>query len=239
MQLSFPWIETAPPSPDAVVFVRHRRARRYILRVLPDGTLRVTLPRWGAKREARAFVEASREWIARQRARRRDRPRDPVVWSDGTRFPLDGCEAVVAVEPDGSQLTISMNGSVLANLNAGRGPVRETVESWLQNRARRDLPIALLELADAHNIVVPRVSVRNQRARWGACSSSGTITLNWRLIQVPPFVREYVLLHELMHRREMNHSRRFWRLVATCCPRHAEARQWLRREGKLLWADCE
>ena len=50
------------------------------------------------------------------------------------------------------------------------------------------------------------------------------------------FIREYVLLHELMHRREMNHSRRFWRLVAACCPRHVEARQWLRKEGKLLWS---
>jgi predicted metal-dependent hydrolase len=61
--------------------------------------------------------------------------------------------------------------------------------------------------------------------------------LNWRLIQAPDFVREYVLLHELMHRRELNHSRRFWRLVAACCPRHTEARQWLRKEGKLLWSD--
>jgi predicted metal-dependent hydrolase len=84
---------------------------------------------------------------------------------------------------------------------------------------------------------VTRVSVRDQRSRWGACSTRGTITLNWRLIQVPDFVREYVLVHELMHRREMNHSRRFWKLVATHCPRHAEARQWLRKEGKLLWSD--
>ena len=58
-------------------------------------------------------------------------------------------------------------------------------------------------------------------------------------MQTPAFVREYVLLHELMHRRELNHSRRFWRLVAACCPRHAEARRWLRQEGKLLWADGE
>ena len=52
-------------------------------------------------------------------------------------------------------------------------------------------------------------------------------------------MREYVLLHELMHRRELNHSRRFWRLVAACCPAHAEARRWLRTEGKSLWSDCE
>jgi predicted metal-dependent hydrolase len=75
--------------------------------------------------------------------------------------------------------------------------------------------------------------------RWGACSPSGVITLNWRLIQTPDFVREYVLIHELMHRRELNHSRRFWRLVAAACPRMAEARAWLRTEGKRLWTDAD
>ena len=179
-----------------IVFVRHRRARQYILRVLNDGTVRVTLPRWGAKREAQTFVDANRRWIADQMARR------------ALRAPA-----------------------------ASPSPLRPLVERWYRAKAERDLPRLLRALADLHGIAVTRVSVRDQRSRWGACSSRGTITLNWRLIQVPDFVREYVLLHELMHRREMNHSRRFWRLVASCCPRHGEARQWLRREGKRLWAD--
>ena len=80
-----------------------------------------------------------------------------------------------------------------------------------------------------------RVSIRNQRSRWGSCSRRGTIPLNWRLVQVPPFVREYVLLHELMHRRELNHSARFWRLVAAACPRYVEARRWLRIDGARLF----
>jgi predicted metal-dependent hydrolase len=192
VQLSLP-LSGAPPSvSDAVVFVRHRRARRYILRVLPDGTIRVTLPRWGVTRDARAFVDASRAWIERQRARSR-----PTRTRDDERDAL------------------------------------------LRARARRELPAELVSLARQHNISVKRVSIRNQRSRWGACSPSGTITLNWRLIQTPPFVREYVLLHELMHRREMNHSRRFWRLVAAVCPRYEEARRWLRTEGKSLWCDAD
>ena len=181
---------------EAVAFVRHRRARRYILRLLPDGTLRVTLPRRGTLREARAFLEASAAWIARQRARRQTR----------------------SAPPSPSML-------------------RPLVEQWFRRKAARELPPLLSALAERHGIAVAGVSVRDQRSRWGACSSKGRITLNWRLIRVPDFVREYVLIHELMHRRELNHSRRFWRLVAACCPRHAEAREWLKREGKLLWAD--
>jgi predicted metal-dependent hydrolase len=190
VQLRLPLTDSGSAAAGAVTFVRHRRARRYILRVLPNGTLRVTLPRWGTRREAQAFVDASRSWIARQFARPRPSP-------------------VIVDEPA------------------------------LRARARRELPPMLLALAAQHGITVRRVSVRDQRSRWGACSPAGTITLNWRLICVPAFVREYVLLHELMHRRELNHSKRFWKLVAACCPRHAEARQWLRREGKALWFDSQ
>ena len=172
----------------ATVFVRHRWARRYILRVLDDGTLRVTLPRWGSKREAQAFVETSASWIARQRQRASARP--------------------AIVHPN---------------------------EAELRRRAVKELPPALLALAAVHGITVSRVSVRNQRSRWGACSTRGSITLNWRLILVPDFAREYVMVHELMHRRELNHSERFWRHVAAACPRHKEARRWLLTEGQRLF----
>jgi predicted metal-dependent hydrolase len=198
LSLTFDAAQDQPvDAPPVIVFVRHRRARRYIMRVLADGALRVTLPRWGSKREALAFVEDNAAWVAGQRARR---------------------QAMVAERTPLS-------------------PIRPLIEQWYRQKAARELPARLLALARTHDIPVTRVSVRDQRSRWGACSSRGTITLNWRLIQVPDFVREYVLLHELMHRRELNHSRRFWRLVAACCPRHLEARRWLKREGKLLWPD--
>ena len=70
-------------------------------------------------------------------------------------------------------------------------------------------------------------------------SSSGSITLNWRLVLVPDFVREYVMIHELMHRRELNHSRRFWKHVATACPHYRDARTWLLTEGPRLFAGQE
>jgi predicted metal-dependent hydrolase len=196
VQLSLPLSGTAVSQIEAVLFVRHRRARRYILRVLRDGRVRVTLPRWGAKRDAQAFVDANRAWIAKQRARVDTRPRQRP-----------------ALDP--------------------------AAEAALRRRAQHELPAQLVALAEQHQISVGRISIRNQRTRWGACSPSGSITLNWRLIQVPDFVREYVLLHELMHRRELNHSRRFWRLVAACCPRMREARAWLKEEGKTLWPDAD
>jgi predicted metal-dependent hydrolase len=180
------------------VFVRHRWARRYILRVLDNGTVRVTLPRWGSKKEALAFVERSGVWITRQllkqQSLRNPHPHNPAE---------PGCPS-----------------------------------QW-RARASKELPGELRALAAAHDITVTSISIRNQRTRWGACSSRGSITLNWRLILVPEFVREYVMIHELMHRRELNHSKRFWTHVSAACPRHKDARAWLLTEGQRLFAGQE
>jgi predicted metal-dependent hydrolase len=186
--------DNEPPgtlAPGTLEFVRHPRARRYVIRVRDDGTARVTIPRGGSKREARAFAEQQQHWIARQRARlARDaaRPR-PTMDADAVRR--------------------------------------------LRDRARRELPARLLELAASHGLHVSRISIRNQRWRWGSCSRSGHICLNWRLVVMPDTVRDYVMIHELMHLRRMDHSRRFWKLVAAACPNYESARRWLREFGRM------
>jgi hypothetical protein len=121
-----------------------------------------------------------------------------------------------------------------AGLTAPGIDLRPVAIAMLRALAQRELPGQLLALAAEHGLTVTRVTIRNQRSRWGSCSTSGSISLNWRLVQMPPEVRDYVLVHELMHLREANHSRRFWRHVARACPWHLEARRWLDREGKAL-----
>lgn len=186
----------APVAPaERIDFVRHPRARHYVIRVRPDGSVRVTVPRSGSKRQAQAFVEERRAWIARARARvqaTRDATRDGVL------------------DP--------------------------ATERALRARARVELPARLLELAAQQELQVSRITIRNQRARWGSCSRSGHICLNWRLVHAPAFVRDYVLIHELMHLRRLDHSRAFWRLVHRACPDHLEARAWLREHGSALLA---
>lgn len=174
--------------PD-VVFIRHPRARRYLIRVEDDGRVRVTLPRWGSRREAVAFAESERAWIEKQRARA-ERER-------------------AAFRPE---------------------PLPEARERELRLRAKRELPIRLLELAAVHQLTVTRVSVRNQLWRWGSCSRSGHICLNWRLVQMPDAVRDYVMIHELMHLKRMDHSPKFWKLVAAACPTFQASRAFLRAQ---------
>ena len=101
----------------------------------------------------------------------------------------------------------------------------------LRDRARQELPRRLLELSAQHGLTVSRVSIRNQRSRWGSCSRTGHICLNWRLVEMPEPIRDYVMIHELMHLKRMDHSPAFWRLVAAACPAYKEARAWLRGQS--------
>ena len=104
----------------------------------------------------------------------------------------------------------------------------------LRDQASTTLPQRLLALAARHGVTVARVTVRDQRSRWGSCGRHGHICLNWRLVLMPDWVRDYVLIHELMHLRRMDHSRTYWRLVAAACPEYEGARAWLRSNGPGL-----
>jgi len=97
-----------------------------------------------------------------------------------------------------------------------------------------ELPPLLFGLAAAHGLQVSRVSIRNQRTRWGSCGRDGHISLNWRLVLMPDWVRDYVLVHELMHLRRLDHSPKYWTLVEKACPVFREARRWLREHGPAL-----
>lgn len=181
LELPTPSLDPAP----VLYFVRHRRARRYLVRVEPTGRVRVTIPRGGSRREAESFVVRQHAWITRQ------------------------------------LLCLPSRGSAFSDEERER----------LSTQAAVDLPVELQALASRHGLTITRVTVRNQKSRWGSCGRDGHITLNWRLVAMPAWVREYVLVHELMHLRRLDHSPAYWALVADAYPEYAKARTWLRING--------
>jgi hypothetical protein len=122
-------------------------------------------------------------------------------------------------------------GSERTPLSSAAGNLRPALENHLRNLARACLIQRAHELAKHHSAKIRRVVVRNQRSRWGSCSYNGTISLNWRLIQLPEPVRDYIIVHELMHLRELNHSPRFWAEVAKACPGYRSAEEWLKQNS--------
>jgi len=235
VQLDLPFLQTgvqAPDSSEDVEFVRVRKARRYILRVQPDGTLRVTIPRGGSRAEAIAFMRRHVSWVARERARVRQE-RAPVHWTHGSIVLVGGIAQIIRIESRDTSL-VACYGSRSVVIRSALD-VRPEIEHDLRHLARERLVPRLLELARQHDLPVGRVTIRNQRSRWGSCSRNGAIALNFRLVQMPPEICDYVLIHELMHLKQQNHGRRFWTLVERACPAFRDAERWLRREGRSLF----
>ncbi len=214
-------------------FVRNRRARRYILRLRPDGAARVTVPRGGSLAEAKRFAERNANWLEQQLLRQAMQPRRPLPWQFGTEILFRGQGVRLEAGANGEAGSVRFGGEVVAIAETG-GDLRPVIERHLRRLAARELPARVWELAARHQLTVSRVTVRSQRSRWGSCSRRGTISLNWRLVQTPPFVRDYLVLHELAHLKEMNHSPRFWSEVARLCPEFREAEGWLKQHSSLL-----
>ena len=204
-----------------LAFVRNAKARRYILR-FHEGVARVTIPRGGSLQYAHEFARKNGAWIEKQLRRA------PAAWRDGTEIlfrgertalTFDGLHARFADQ----QVTVE-----------GGDDLRIAVESRMRTLATKELVQRAWQLARELGMEVSAVSVRNQRSRWGSCSLKKRISLNWRLIQTPELVRDYIIVHELMHLREMNHSPKFWAHVENAFPQWREAEQWLRKHSSLL-----
>ncbi len=216
-----------------LLFVRNRRARRYVLRLRQDEVARVTIPRGGSAAEARKFAERNVSWLQRQLLYRAATPPASRAWLAGSTILFRGQHVSLETGLNGEAPLLRFGGQELRIKDPGND-LRPEVESHLWRLAARELPSRVLELASRHQLPVRRVCVRNQKSRWGSCSRQGTICLNWRLLQAPESVRDYLIFHELAHLKEMNHSPRFWSLVARLCPEYRQAEAWLKKNASLL-----
>jgi predicted metal-dependent hydrolase len=224
--------------PAPVEVHRHPRARRLTLRInRARGTVILTIPRSSSLREADHFVSRSLDWV---RKRLECLP-GPAPFCDGGTVPLRGVQhaivfagrgrgrPVVSVEPEGRQAMPRLIVSGAPEHSARR------LKDWLTAEAERDLAARVAVHARELDVRVRRITLRDQKRRWGSCSSSGQLSFSRRLVLAPPFVLDYVAAHEVAHLVEMNHGARFWRLVARLFPRLEEAKLWLRIHGMDLY----
>lgn len=218
-----------------VVVRRDRRARNYTLRVSEaSGAPVLTMPTYGTLKEARVFLDNHAGWLTRQ-IEKAPAPR-PIV--DGATVPLRGVAHLIRHTPDvrgtvrvgyeGETATLSVSGAA--------EHLRRRVFDFMRREARCDLERATMGYAKTLGVRPTAVRIRDTATRWGSCSSTGTLSFSFRLIMAPPFVLDYLAAHEVSHLREMNHSRRFWRLVADICPHFEAARDWLAKDGVALQA---
>ena len=215
-----------------LLLVLNRKARRYILRVTADGVARVTVPRGGSISGAKSFAEKHIGWLQQQRQRVAACPPSNRAWQLGTPILFRG--ELTPIEPVDSACPAVRVGSCLLPVQSLAGDLRPEIEHGLRRIATPELIERTTALAAAGQFPVRRISVRNQRSRWGSCSRRGTISLNWRLVQAPLQVRDYLIFHELAHLKHMNHSARFWAEVERLCPDYRVSEAWLKHHSRQL-----
>lgn len=215
------------------------RARRLRITVSASGVT-VTLPKGVPLREAERFLRHQEAWVLAQleKVSKQNKPAvlpPDVILLHGEVLRLSRIE-----EPDRkarARVEVS-RGRVLVRLPQGSTlSTRKAAEAWLRQEARDEIERVVIEEARRMGARPKAVSIRDQRTRWGSCSSRGGLSFNWRLVMAPPEVLRYVVIHELGHLFEPNHSRDFWALVARYYPDYKKARLWLRKNAAALRYD--
>jgi predicted metal-dependent hydrolase len=216
-----------------VNIIQRASARRMILRLDRRSGLPVlSLPHGVGRLRAERFVLDHLGWLEQ---RLRAAP-SRIAFEDGALIPLFGapCRITHCTPFRGITRLVEDNGERRLVVHGNSAQVAGRVERFLKAEALRRLTEASERHAKALGVTHGRITIKDTRSRWGSCSARGELAYSWRMVLAPPLVLDYLAAHEICHRKEMNHSMRYWRHVASIFPRFKEAEHWLKREGANL-----
>ncbi len=212
------------------VFLRESlRARRVSLRVdAPARKVILVKPKRMSRAKALEFATERADWISDRIAEFVD----PVPFEPGASVPVLDVDHVIVHAPEARRGVWADEGYIHVSGQAEFVPRR--VRDWFKEQARDVITPVAYEYASRLDRSISRVSVRDQRSRWGSCTEDGTLSFSWRLIMAPEHVMQYVVAHEVAHLRELNHSKRFWCVVDELVSHRAESTAWLAAHGMNL-----
>jgi predicted metal-dependent hydrolase len=223
-----------------VSYLFQRVRRRSIGFVVgPDG-LEVRAPKWVTLKEVELGLQERGEWVLRKWAEVQARQKNirQIEWTDGACLDYLGQSIHLRLSPEigRSELHEGVELKLALPLNAEASQIRDAVQAWLMREARDLFELRLNFFAPQMGVQWRKLSLSNAGSRWGSARIDGAIRLNWRLIHLKPDAIDYVVVHELAHLREMNHSPAFWKVVAEILPDHVERRKALQKENLANWA---
>lgn len=181
------------------------------------------------------FVQQNVDWIARK-WRKYGEYRDQApdrTFEPGETFPYQGDDRILRIR-NVDKPEITNEEIVLVKRLVKKSSIQDELEAFFREQARAVFEETALKYAEQMNVGYEGLAVRNQRTRWGSCSPKQNLSFNWRLIMAPPEIAEYVVVHELAHLREQNHTKRFWRIVREQLPDYRERANWLEKHGVEL-----
>lgn len=211
-----------------IKLTKSAKASHIRIRVGTDGSLRVSMPRYAPIFMAKRFIESSRSELRDMLQTHHSES----IFTDGSQIGKShrlitrvGTETKPSVSSHGQQIIVSLPEGWLIEMPTVQAAIRPVVIEALRKEAKGYLPRRLAFLANQHGFHYERVRFSHASGRWGSCSSSGTISLNIALMKLPFHLIDYVLIHELSHTVEMNHSSNFWSLVERGDPQYVSHRR--------------
>jgi len=222
---------------------KSKRAKHVNISVGPDG-VKVVAPLGVGDGEIIPLIEKRREWIFDKiktfKSLKTTRVERRLV--SGEELPFKGEDFTLRVmEYDGRYTKVVFDGQrflvyVKKDISTGkrREEIKKRLEQWYKGQARRLIHERLDFYKQQMDLDFNEVRLKDQKTRWGSCSTKGNLNFNWRLIMAPPFILDYVIVHELCHLKIMNHTKQFWQLVESCVPDYKARRNWLKENGMGL-----
>lgn len=205
------------------------RARRISLKITPRGELVIVSPRTLSTRRIDQLLQEYAGWISKHK-----RKVPEVKLHDGAEISIYGDnEKIVYAESAGKRHTIEDSDAGLI-VRAEIGEHEQVLKKWLLKNAKQGIIARVEELAEQFGFKYNKVAVRDQGTRWGSCSAQKNLNFSWRLMLAPLTILDYVIIHELAHTKQMNHSDKFWKIVQECMPDYRTQRKWLRENGTEL-----
>lgn len=219
-------VEEAALNQTEYRLVRSKR-KTLAVHVLPDGSVEVRAPHRLSAAVIDAFVSSRQDWINRhcKEALVRQKKQAEYIADEGQTVLWLGKEHVVVLEPDGTA-RLEQGRVFLPNDENCR---RQALTGWYRKEAEQRLLQRMEEISRQVGLPPKKATVGTAKTRWGSCNGKNEIRLSWRLVLLPEVLIDYIIIHELCHTAEHNHSPRFWRRVEQCLPDYAERRQRLRQ----------
>lgn len=181
------------------------------------------------------LLQENAAWVV-EKTREYDKYREQVPdrrFEEGESFPYLGEEHTVVVEQRPSSSIVD-NTLRLAKHHVEETSIQRALETLYRRSARQRFERRADDYAERMGVEYEKIEIRNQRTKWGSCSTNGTLGLNWRLMMAPPEIIDYIVVHELAHLREANHSPEFWSLVAEYDPEYESHSEWLTENSARL-----
>ena len=226
-----------------VAYALKRVRRRSIGFIVGTEGLSVNAPKWVGLGDIEAALHEKAGWILRKLAEQQERGQRlqaaRVDWRDGTGIPFLGETVIIVLDARATGAILNTDATALPGVprltlhvglpqSATAEQIRDTVQSWLQRQARRVFEERCRHFTQQLGVRYTRLSLSSAQTRWGSASADGSIRLNWRLIHFGLLTIDYVVVHELAHLREMNHSPRFWDVVRSVVPDYEQVRGTLK-----------